>query len=200
MYEALKTLPGFQAEISTYLDAVDGQTSASDLFVIWIGANDFAAEISPQCTVANIQCGITALAKAGAKHFVVINVPDISLTPEVKALPASEVQAAKQFVIAVNALLAIDIPLSTWKEWIRVDLLDINTIFVPVVLEPPLFGFSNSTEPAFNTDTGTVVSDPHQYVFWDGFHPTTKVHLIAADFIFKVVFSRHSFNERLSSR
>jgi outer membrane lipase/esterase len=194
------TLPGFQAEISTYLDAVHGQASASDFFVIWIGANDFAAEISPQSTVANIQGGITALAKAGAKHFVVINVPDISLTPEVKALPASEVQAARQFVVAVNALLAIDIPLSAWKEWIRVDLLDINTIFVPVVLEPPLFGFSNSTESAFNTDTGTVVSDPNQYVFWDGFHPTTKVHLIAADFIFKVVFSRQLFNERLSVR
>jgi phospholipase/lecithinase/hemolysin len=62
------------------------------LFVIWIGANDFAAEISPQSTVANIQGAITSLAKAGAKHFVVINVPDISLTPEVKALPASEVR------------------------------------------------------------------------------------------------------------
>jgi outer membrane lipase/esterase len=193
-------LPGFKAEISTYLDATDEQASASDLFVIWIGANDFAAEISPQSTVANIQGGISALAKAGAKHFVVINIPDISLTPEVKALSPSEVQAAKQFVVAVNALLAVDIPLSAWKERIRVDLLDINTIFVPVVLEPPLFGFSNSTESAFNTDAGTVVSDPNQYVFWDGFHPTSKVHHIAADFIFKVVYSRHFFNERLSVR
>ena len=45
-------------------------------------------------------------------------------------------------------------------------------------------GFSNSTQSAFNTDAGTLVSDPNQYVFWDGFHPTTKVHHIAADFIF----------------
>jgi outer membrane lipase/esterase len=189
---------GFLAQISAYLGAVDGHASADDLYVIWIGANDFAAKISPQTTVANIRGGITALAKAGAKHFVVINVPNIALTPEVRLSP--EIGAAVQFVAAVNGLLAVYIPISAGTERINVDLLDINTIFVPVVLEPVLFGFSNSTKSAFNTDTGTVVSDPNQYVFWDGFHPTTKVHLIAADFIFKVVFSRRLFNERLSVR
>jgi outer membrane lipase/esterase len=193
------TLPAFEAEISTYLDAVDGQASASDLFVIWIGANDFAAGISPQSTVANIQGGIAALAKAGAKHIVVINVPDISLTPEVKALPSPEIGAAIQFVAAVNGLLAVYIPISAWTERINVDLLDINTIFVPVVLEPFLFGFSNSTGTALNPITGPV-SDPNDYVFWDGFHPTTNVHRIAADFIFKAVFSRHLFNKFLSLR
>ena len=193
------TFPGFLAQISAYLGAVDRHASADDLYVIWIGANDFAANISPQTTVANIRGGITALTKAGAKHFVVINVPNISLTPEVKALPSPEIGAAIQFVAAVNGLLAVYIPISAWTERINVDLLDINTIFVPVVLEPFLFGFSNSTETALNPTTGPV-SDPNDYVFWDGFHPTTNVHRIAADFIFKAVFSRHLFNKFLSFR
>ena len=103
-------------------------------------------------------------------------------------------------MIAVNALLAVDISLSPWKERIGVALLDINTIFVPVVLEAALFGFSNSTESAFNLNTGTLVPDPNEYVFWDGFHPTTKVHLIAADFIFKAVFAKYLFHQLVSGR
>jgi hypothetical protein len=70
----------------------------------------------------------------------VINVPNISLTPEVKALPSPEIGAAIQFVAAVNGLLAVYIPISAWTERINVDPLDINTIFVPVVLEPFLLG------------------------------------------------------------
>jgi phospholipase/lecithinase/hemolysin len=193
------TLPGFQAQIRAYLDAVGKYASAEDLYVVWIGANDFAANVSPQTTVANVLGGITALANAGAKHFVVINVPDISLTPEVKALPSTEILAAKQFVAAVNVWLAADISRIAWTERIDVKLLDINTIFVPVVLEPFLFGFSDSVGSALNPATGPV-ADPNDYVFWDGFHPTTNVHRITADFIFKAVFSRQLLNKFLSVR
>jgi phospholipase/lecithinase/hemolysin len=59
--------------------------------------------------------------------------------------------------------------------------LDINTIFVPLVLNPALFGFSNSTSSALATIP--FPTHPDDYVFWDGFHPTTKVHLITAKFI-----------------
>jgi phospholipase/lecithinase/hemolysin len=100
--------PGFSAEIRTYLDAVNLRASTDDLYVIWIGANDFAApNPSPQTTVDNIRAGITALAKAGAKHFIVISIPDIFLTPEVKALPAPEIVAVKQFVTAVMSCLRL---------------------------------------------------------------------------------------------
>jgi phospholipase/lecithinase/hemolysin len=182
------------------LDAVNQHASADDLYVIWIGANDFAAaNILPQTTVANIRGGITALAKAGAKRVVVISVPDISLTPEVKALPPSEIEAAKQFVAAVNFLLAVNIPISAWTERINVELIDINAIFVPIVREPFFFGFSNSTGIALNPTTGPV-PDPNAYVFWDAFHPTTNVHRFAAGFIFQAVFSRDLFNDLLRVR
>ena len=34
------------------------------------------------------------------------------------------------------------------------------------------------------------MSVPNDYVFWDGFHPTANAHKLAAEFIFKSVFSR----------
>jgi phospholipase/lecithinase/hemolysin len=77
---------GFPAQIPTYLASTGGRAFPYDLYVIWIGANDFSEGISPTDTAANIRDGIVRLRQAGAKHFVVISVPDISLTPAVIAL------------------------------------------------------------------------------------------------------------------
>jgi outer membrane lipase/esterase len=189
--------PTLPAQIPDYL-GVKLTASSDDLYVIWIGANDFFVPgITPQETVANIRRGITALAKAGAKHFLVIDVPEISLTPEVKALGPATVQEARQFVATVNVLLAVEIPTSAWLERINITFLDINTIFVPLVLNPALFGFSKSTGSALATDP--FPTNPDDYVFWDGFHPTTKVHLIAAKFIYQFASRGFDFSV-LSSR
>jgi phospholipase/lecithinase/hemolysin len=64
--------------------------------------------------------------------------------------------------------------------------------------KPRIFGFTNSTGTAFNLTTGVVVSDPNDYVFWDGFHPTTNVHYIGAEFIFRAAFLRPQFHNFLS--
>jgi thermolabile hemolysin len=198
---------GFNGQILDYIDYIqakgtlpEGRIPGDDLYCIWVGANDFAAQIAPQRTVANILCGITALARAGAKWIILVTVPDISLTPDVRALVALEpgtVQAAKQFVAAVNVQLAVETPLIAWREQINISFVDINTIFVPLVLNPAFFGFSNSMDPAFSPPN--IAPNPDSFVFLDGFHPTTKVHLLAAKFIYRAASSRFPFSI-LSSR
>jgi phospholipase/lecithinase/hemolysin len=64
---------------------------------------------------------------------------------------------------------------------------------------PALFGFSNSIGAAFDPAKGTIVSDPNAYVFWDGFHPTTNVHFIAAEFIYRLASRGFDFSV-ISSR
>jgi phospholipase/lecithinase/hemolysin len=190
--------PISHGQIPDYIQANGNRISSDDLYCIWIGANDFANHIAPQQTVANIFRGITALASVGAKWIILVTVPDISLTPDVRALGSVTVQEAKQFVAAVNVLLAVETPLLAWRQQINVSLVDINAIFVPLVLNPAFFGFSNSKDPAF-IPPDSVATNPDSYVFWDGFHPTTRVHLLAAKFIYRVASSSFPFSI-LSSR
>ena len=193
-------LPGFRIQIVTYLNSVGQQASADDLYVIWVGANDFRAGIEPAQTVANIKNGIAALSAKGARTFLVITLPDLSLTPQVKALGGATELAAKSFVLATNVLLEGELPVFALLHQINIQLVDINAIFIPLVYNPGSFGFTNSTGAAYNPATGVVVPDPNDYVFWDGFHPTTDAHYIGAEFIFKAAFLRPQFHNFLSIR
>jgi phospholipase/lecithinase/hemolysin len=180
---------GFLSQVGIYLTAVNQQASATDLYVIWVGANDFAAQIEPAQTVANIENGIATLASKGAKNFLVVKIPDIALTPDVRA-QGGAVFAANVSVFTTNVLLEIELRSFASRNRLDLEFADINTIFIPLVYSPGIFGFSNSSGDALNLATGQVVSDPNDYVFWDGFHPTTNAHYLAGKFIFGSVLAR----------
>ena len=168
------------AQILAYLATVGGKPDPNDLFTIWIGANDFVAGIQPDVTTGAISAEITALSLAGAQQFLIINVPDISLTPDIIATGTANVQAAKQFVATVNSQLQTVVPYLASLYGVKIDLIDVNPLFNELVNDPSAFGFKNSTGEAYNPSTGKEVKHPNRYVFWDGFHPTTRVHKIAA--------------------
>jgi phospholipase/lecithinase/hemolysin len=168
------------AQIVVYLVTVSGKANPADLFVVWIGANDFTAGIQPEVTAGAIGAELTALSVAGAKQILVINVPDISLTPDIIAGGTAQVQAAKQFVTTVNSELQTEIPYLASLNGIEIDLIDVNTLFTALVNDPGAYHFKNSTGEAYNPSTGDEVKRPNTYVFWDGFHPTTRVHKLAA--------------------
>ena len=188
----------FPAQIPTYLATTRGNASADDLYVIWIGANDFLAGINPKDTVTHIVDGIDLLRKAGARSVIVVSVPDISVTPMIIASGAA--QAAKLFVTTVNAGLQFWTAFYASSHGIEVRLIHINTLLYQLVSNPATFGFTNSTGAAYNPNIPqsffpplNPVADPDDYVFWDGFHPTTNAHRFAAGFIFiSVVSSRAS--------
>jgi phospholipase/lecithinase/hemolysin len=169
------------AQVLVYLATVGGKPDPADLLVIWIGSNDFTAGIKPDVTTGAIGAELTVLSLAGAKQFLVINVPDISLTPDIIEGGTAEVQAAKQFVTAVDTQLQSEIPFLASLYGVEIDLIDVNTLFTALVNDPGAYGFKNSTGEAYNPSTGVEVKHPNVYVFWDGFHPTTRVHKLAAE-------------------
>jgi phospholipase/lecithinase/hemolysin len=181
--------PLLGVQITIYLAANGGHANKDDLYAIWIGANDFTAGVNASTTVNSIQAGLALLSAAGAEKIILLDVPDISLTPEIIAAGGTTVQAAKQFVTTVNTNLQARIPLEAFLLGIKLTYVDVNAIFTQVVERPALFGFSNSTGAAFDTSTGVVQPNPNSYVFWDGFHPTTPVHYLAAQ---TVLFRLHA--------
>jgi outer membrane lipase/esterase len=119
-----------------------------------------------------------------------------------KAAGGATIFAATQFVATTNVLLAVELPRFALNHQIRIDLVNINAIFVPVVYQPVRFGFTNSSKFAYEPPNGPLLvqDNPDNYVFWDGFHPTTKVHSLAAAFIFKNVFVSRAIDPFLSLR
>jgi phospholipase/lecithinase/hemolysin len=181
------TSPLLGVQITIYLAANGGHANKDDLYAIWIGANDFTAGVNASTTVDAIQAGLALLRSAGAERIILLDVPDISLTPRVIATGSAGVQAAKQFVTSVNTSLKARLPLEAFLLGIKLTYVDVNAIFTQIVERPVLFGFSNSTGAAFNPSTGIVQPNPDLYVFWDGFHPTKRVHWIAASTVFQRV-------------
>lgn len=196
-----RALKSFPDEITAYLGSLGTNSPSEDLCVIWIGANDFSAGINRFQTVSNIKDQIARLSRAGVKNFVAITIPDISLTPQVKAQGTEVVFAAKQFVFTANLDMEVELPRFAMQHQISITVVEINAIFYPIVFEPALFGFTNSVDLAYVPLNGPLrVLYPDDYVFWDGFHPTTKVHAIAADFVSKAIFAPLPFHQFLSLR
>ena len=169
-------------EVATYIRISGGHVPPNNLYVFWIGANDFRAGLAPSQTLDFIRVALTDLAMAGARWMVVITVPDISITPEIRA--AGSAAAAKQSVTAVNAGLESRLPPLARLLGIHVTLIDINPILHRVIAHPEAYGFTNSKGAAFDLQTGAEAANPDAFVFWDGFHPTTHAHKIAAETIF----------------
>lgn len=186
-------------QIGTYLGTTGGRAFANDLYVIWIGANDFLQGLNAKITVSDIEAGIVSLWEAGARNFLLINLPDISLTPYIKDHGTATDLAAKQYVYMANAALQAQIPYYALFLGVTVTLVDVNTPFTQLVNTRSLtvsglgrVSFSNSSGSAFNPNTSAVVPNPNSYVFWDGFHPTTLVHYVTGWFIFQTAFPRTS--------
>jgi phospholipase/lecithinase/hemolysin len=172
-------------QVSAYLGDNRGRANPADLFIIWIGANDFQAGLTLQQTLATIQSELAALGRAGAKHLLLLTVPDISLTPNVKRSGGAMVQAAKNFVGTINSSLRAQLPLYALVLGMNLRLVDVNPLLMGLVSDPGAFGFTNSVSAAYNTSTGVVAPNPNRYVFWDGFHPTTPMHYLAARLIYQ---------------
>lgn|SRR5215469_1925225 len=161
-------LPGMQVELAAsapFLMMNPGLTSSA-LFVVWGGANDFLVGGSTATGVADIDSIVATLQSYGAQHILVPNMPDLGLTPDFYGDPVATAYA-QQF----NALLLASLPSGATY-------FDTFNLLHQITSDPSAFGLTDVTDPCFNGTT--VCSNPDQYLFWDGFHPTTAADAIVA--------------------
>lgn len=176
------TYPGLQDEIAAFLGS--HRTSGADpdaLYVVWAGANDFFVTLqtggSPASLISdgvnNTIQALQALWQAGARHLLIVNVPDLGLTPfglsSGQSGPITQLCAAYDQTLetALQALSNAGVPT------VRVDAF---ATLRAMVFSPALFGFTNVTASFLATG-----GDPDQFLFWDAVHPTTRGHEVLAD-------------------
>jgi phospholipase/lecithinase/hemolysin len=115
----------------------------------------------------NVDDIVAALESDGAQHILVPGLPNLGLTPDFAGSAA-----ATAYTNAFNTALVAGLPVGAIY-------FNTSDLLNEVVTDPSAFGFTNVTAPCFNGTT--VCSDPNQYLFWDGFHPTTAADTILAD-------------------
>ncbi len=168
------TVPGFpvpniDTQIGMYLQG--GNTpSPTQLFTLWGGANDalFGSSPNPFSSVSNIVSEITTLAGAGAKQFLIPNLPPLNAIPAVMGSPADQAALA-QFTQIFNSQLAADLPQLQQTLGVHITLLNINSLFNNVIADPSEYGFMDVTDSALFSG-----SDGSGFLFWDMYHPTTQ--------------------------
>jgi phospholipase/lecithinase/hemolysin len=190
--------PDLGSQVAMYLGNSGGVGDAQALHVIWFGANDvrdaieaLAVDMTGATSVGIVQSAIgairdnfVALWSAGARTFLVPNVPNLALTPAVAAQPAQVRAAAAQLSAAYNGGLAqLLTGLEAQLPGTRIVRLDIFAALNDIVAAPGTYGLVNTTEPClrFGVVVDPFCREPRTYLFWDAIHPTATVHRILAE-------------------
>ena len=182
---------------------------ASDLAVIWLGANDLFGAIeaavplalggdlagaigvvtgAAASAAAAIGDGIEALAGRGFESFAVFNLPALEETPLFNLFQPGGALLAEAGTDAFNgALLAEIASLAAYD----VTFIDIAAVFEDLLANPGAFGIENTTFPCVLPPSdglaGSVCENPSAYAFFDAVHPTGTVHAAVADVFHQAV-------------
>ena len=192
-------------QVTNFFADVNNAAPSDALYMVFIGGNDIfdavyalsidnTGALSSQVlekAVTSVVVQIGKLKLAGAKHFVVLNAPDLGLTPAVRIAdavfsasnpainPGDVIAAATQFSSLYNA--GLNAALGSIPN---VQIVDIFTEFQNLVQNPQDFGLANSDSACVTPEQPPYAcKKPNEYVFWDGVHPTKVAHSIIADVV-----------------
>lgn len=185
-------------EFQNYLSVNGAFNPATSLFGVWLFPNDifysFQEGILPGTVpgspgglnvvengIANIVTLISTLAALGAENFLVPNMADLGIAPEF--LGTSDAGILSFITQQFNLHLADQLNLLS-LAFPNIDIIqvDVAGTINQIVANPSAYGFTNVTERCV-TVSG-ICSNPDEYLFWDGVHPTTVGHrLIGEQFL-----------------
>jgi len=183
--------PGMRTQLAAYQGA-GGVFGPNDLVTVLGGANNIfqalptaGASSNPTGSIAPVSTGAAAdinfivntVAGGGAGTILVVNLPKLSLTPQFRtsvAAPLADFAVTTFNGALYNGLLAT----SAAQPNSNIILMDLFKIGDTISGNPLAFGISNVTDACFNGVT--VCSNPNDYFYFDGVHPTAAGHRVLA--------------------
>ncbi len=168
-----------------------GGADANALYVVWAGANDLRAATAVTApTVINnaltgVSSAITGLYAEGARNFLVMNLPNLGLTPEAIGAGAEAVGGASFLSASYNSgFNSVINGLRSGLVGEDIRTLDTFSLLNTVVANPAAYGFTNVTS---NCLASGPACTPDSYLFWDTIHPTARGHQLIANAAYSVV-------------
>jgi phospholipase/lecithinase/hemolysin len=172
--------PGLIEQVTVFITSEELTIWTDTLFVIWIGGNDFLNGAGDyQAAIDNFEEAMQRLIDAGARHLLLMNLPDLGAIPEILGTP--EAEPASEFTENFNASLADLIDrFSAEEPQVNFYEFDVAALFDEVRSDPDAFGLVNVSDPSPNFAVADNF-DGADHLFWDEIHPTTRMHALIAD-------------------
>ena len=191
-------------QVDAFLLQSGGVADPEALFVIEMGGNDvrdafasgdpvIAAGIL-NAALSSIAANVLRLYQAGAREFLVMNVPNIALTPAVRALGPAAVGPATAATQAFNLGLSGPLPNDVLDQLSLLPgssfhLLDAFQLLNDITADPAAFGLTNVEDACVTPDIPPFkCQKPDDFLFWDGLHPTKVGHALLAAEAASVLF------------
>lgn len=188
-------------QLETYLGDFS-EASADALFIFELGGNDMRDALvglpgdpAPIIVnaISNIGSTIGILHSLGARHFLLMNVPDIGQTPSVQILDGiypGLAAAATSLTDAFNyQLAALQGNLNSYPD-MDVRIFDASTLLNAIIDNPDAYGIEVTDVPCVTPNVPPYkCTNPDTYLFWDGLHPTRVVHEIMAHDAAEVLYT-----------
>jgi outer membrane lipase/esterase len=183
---------------SGFIDNPFDGADADALYIVWGGPNDLrkvvmAGTTDPdaeaQTAVNNLAAVIRRLADAGAKIFLVPNLPNLGQTPESRVLGPEAMALATDLSTRFNTALKTALDTIEMVSNVTIFRLDVFTLLEEAMANPAAFGFTNVTDPCLTGGPfmgGRLCATPEAYLFWDAIHPTAAAHAILADHAYTI--------------
>lgn len=186
------TIPSMVAQLDQFIGRTGSSSALNSRSLFVVDASTFGNNInaglgSPTApgplstgavtTTAFVTAGVTdivtimtRLYNAGARNILLINTPNVGLTPLVRAAGAQAQGAATQLSGGFNQALAGQVTtLVANSPGLRVFTLDLFGISNAVTANPASAGLTNVIDACVTT---AVCATPDTYLYWDSFHPT----------------------------
>ena len=202
----------FNEQIGEYLGRAGKVADPDALYVLWIGSNDIADAIDKSLraggdptpiqqeisqTIGDIVNAFVTLEGFGARHFLVGNVPDLSLTPSVRSLAAvlgkGVTDVARGASVGFNTALSFYLPASTLPTS-DLTMFDAFALQTAMTEHPVDYGLSNVTSACYTGQVdGTAIpgagaltqcANPNEHLYFDMEHPSAALHEWAARTIY----------------